>query len=108
MNRLIKLLNNEAIEIVEYSNVNACFQTNEYPSDELFCVMRETFNPFDLFQEKLGLEEENKKLWERHNEEYNQICKTIEYLKLFDNNSTLIDHSIIKGALNILKGVDKK
>ena len=32
--------------------------------------------------------------------------KAIEYLKLFDDNSTLIDHSIIKGALNILQGSD--
>ncbi len=31
-----------------------------------------------------------------------KIDKIIEYLKLFDDNCTLIDHSIIKGALRIL------
>lgn len=35
---------------------------------------------------------------------YNKVNKAIEFLKLFDDNSTLIDHSIIKGTLNILKG----
>ena len=62
MSRLIRLLNNETIEILEYSKANACFQTNEYPNDELFCVIRETFNPFDLFQEKLVLEQEIERL----------------------------------------------
>lgn len=50
MSRIIKLLNNETIEIVEYSKANACFQTNKYPNDELFCVIREQINPFDMFQ----------------------------------------------------------
>ena len=46
------------------------------------------------------------------NKEYSQqelidrIDKAIEYLKLFDENSNLIDHSVIKGALTILKGSD--
>ena len=62
MSRIIKLLNNETIEIVEYSKANACFQTNKYPNDELFCVIREQINPFDMFQEKLSLEQEIERL----------------------------------------------
>lgn len=46
------------------------------------------------------LNDEKKELRER-------IDKAIKYLKLFDENSTLIDHSVIKGALTILKGSDK-
>lgn len=34
---------------------------------------------------------------------YGRIDKAINYLKLFDENSDLIDHSIIKGALRILE-----
>ena len=62
MSRIIKLLNNETIEIVEYSKANACFQTNKYPNDELFCVIREQINSFDMFQEKLSLEQEIERL----------------------------------------------
>ena len=74
MSRIIKLLNNETIEIVEYSKTNACFQTNEYPSDELFCVIREQINPFDMFQEKLSLEQEINRL-------NNIINKLEKYIK---------------------------
>lgn len=56
MSRIIKLIDNETIEIVEYSKANACFQTNEYTNDELFCVIREQINPFDMYAENQRLQ----------------------------------------------------
>lgn len=45
------------------------------------------------------------KMLEKENKRLHSIIKEVkEYLELFDDNSSLIDHSIIKGALNILKG----
>ena len=39
---------------------------------------------------------------------YKSRCeKAIEYLKLFDRDSDMINHSIIRGALNIVQGEDK-
>ena len=73
----------------------------------------------DLIEENERLREENKHYEETttfgdYVKEVNllvdyksRIDKAIEYLILFDDNSSLIDHSIIKGALNILRGEDK-
>lgn len=109
MSRIIKLLDNENIEIVEYRKANACFQTNEYANDELFCIIRETFNPFDIFQKNLGLETENRKLWKRHNEEYKQICNAIEYIKKHQRKDGFLNLNEweTRDLLNILnKGSD--
>ena len=51
-----------------------------------------------------GLETENQKLWERHNEEYNQISKAIKYIKEWQkfphtNGST---HRELKNLIDIL------
>lgn len=56
MSKIIKVIGNETIEIVEYSKANAFFQTNKYPNDELFCVMREQINPFDMYAENQRLQ----------------------------------------------------
>lgn len=40
--------------------------------------------------------------------QHNKIDKAIEYLKLFDRDSDMINHSIIRGLLNILQGDDNK
>lgn len=57
-----------------------------------------------------GLETENDKLWQRHNEEHNQICKAIEYVK---TNEFYLDYktgACVKGVmplLEILEGSDE-
>lgn len=49
--KLINKINNDLIEIIEFAKPNACFQTNEYPDNYDFIVLREIFNPFDLFND---------------------------------------------------------
>ena len=94
MSRIIKLLNNETIEIVEYSKANACFQTNKYPNDELFCVIREQINPFDMFQEKLSLEQEIERLnniineLEKYLKENIKLTKTAVHFEILDDYDT--------------------
>ncbi len=75
-----------------------------------------------------GLETENKKLWERHNEEYSQISKAIQYvnthkpsdtisfplMKKYEENQvkSCFDYEFRKiyqkELLNILQGSDKE
>ena len=98
MSRLIKLLNNETIEIVEYSKANACFQTNEYPIDELVCVIRETFNPFDLFNDN--------KIKDMEIERLNNVIKEVrEYIQdRYDGEALThtFDKDNVKELLEIL------
>ena len=49
--RIMKIIDDNLIEIKEYAKPNACFQTNEYPDSYDFCILREQFNPFDLFND---------------------------------------------------------
>ena len=70
----------------------------------------------ERLNKKIEILEENNKLslqqksqmYEDLDIAYERIDKAIEYLELFNDNCSLIDHSIIKGALNILKGIDKE
>ena len=49
--KVINKISDDLIEIREYAKPNACFQTNEYPDNYDFVVLREIFNPFDLFND---------------------------------------------------------
>lgn len=49
--KVINIINDELIEIREFAKPNACFQTNEYPDNYDFCILKEQFNPFDLFND---------------------------------------------------------
>lgn len=100
MSRIIKLLNNETIEIVEYSKANACFQTNKYPNDEIFCVIREQINPFDMFLKKLSLE---KKI-ERLNNIINELEKEINIaIKELQPNELVNGINLLKNIKFTLK-----
>lgn len=64
-----------------------------------------------LIQQVMGLETENKKLWERHNEEHEQICKAIKYMEEYNefvvpdaDIKSLILKEEYKKIIDILKG----
>ena len=92
MSKIIKVLDNNLIEIADYRCPEVIFKNSKLPPTlqdvknetenfEWYCVFKETINPFELYAQVVELETENKKLWERHNEEHEQICKAIEYIK---------------------------
>ena len=62
----------------------------------------------ELKQEIGRLTAESTKWESKFYDEAKKVDRAIEYLELFNDNCSLIDHSIIKGALNILKGSDKE
>lgn len=56
----------------------------------------------ELVKEIMGLETENRKVWERYREFYNQICKAIQYIK--DNEYLFIDkHGKVQDTLEFMK-----
>ena len=76
----------------------------DWLKDEVHCLHEENYK---LREENTHLGMLNADLEIYLKEHKARIDKAIEYLKLFDENSNLIDHSVIKGALTILKGSDK-
>ena len=97
MSRLVKIVNNKYVQIEEYKNPNICFNTNEYDNFEDYCILREIFDPFEIFyenqelklelsgyrqailnnKEMLGLKEENEKL-KQENKQLNNILTELE------------------------------
>ena len=87
MSRLVKIVNNKYVQIEEYKNPNICFNTNEYDNFEDYCILRETFDPFEIFYEN----QELKKQLEENKDKINwyenfEINKTIDKLRIKHNN----------------------
>ena len=53
---IIKVIDDETIEIRKYAKPNLVFNTNEYTNDYDYCTFKETINPFVLYGEKVELE----------------------------------------------------
>lgn len=86
MSRLVKIVNNKYVQIEEYKNPNICFNTNEYDNFEDYCILRETFDPFEIFYEN----QELKKQLEENKDKINwyenfEINKTIDKLRIKHN-----------------------
>lgn len=58
MSRLVKIVNNKYVQIEEYRNPNIFFNTNEYNDFENYCILRETFDPFEMFYENQELKKQ--------------------------------------------------
>lgn len=57
MSRLVKIVDNNYVQIEEYKNPNICFNTNEYDNFEDYCTLRKTFDPFKMFYENQKLKD---------------------------------------------------
>lgn len=58
MSKLIRVIDNETIEISDYKSPNLCFETNEYGEAgnfDTYCVLKEKINPFSLYVENQRL-----------------------------------------------------
>ena len=108
IDKTLRVINEELIEIAEYKNANACFITNDYEPTKSICTYKKIINPFTICKEN-----------ERLN---NIINKAIEYIKdniidfdfvnsEYPNRKNAIDidldEKIIKDLVDILKGDDK-
>lgn len=94
--KFTKLINDELIEIREYAKPNACFQTNEYTDSYDFCILKEQFNPFDLFYDNKKKDKEIQHL-------QNLIDKTTNYyLKTLAKNKSMPDEAL--EMFNLLEG----
>ncbi len=79
MSRLVKIVDNKYVQIEEYRNPNICFNTNEYDNFENYCILRKTFDPFEMFCENQQL----KKQLEESKDNYNCLLnqkKQFEYI----------------------------
>ena len=74
MSRLVKIVDNKYVQIEEYKNPNICFETNEYDDFEDYCILRKTFDPFEIFYEN----QELKKQLEESKDNYNCLLKQKE------------------------------
>lgn len=52
MTKLVKIIDSKYVQIEEYRNPNISFNTNEYDDFENYCILRETFDPFEMFYTK--------------------------------------------------------
>lgn len=94
--KVINKISDDLIEIIEYAKPNACFQTNEYPDNYDFVVLKEIINPFDLYNDNKVKDKEIERLKKCKNE-------VLEYLDI--SNMSFIDKNEI--AIR-LKGSDKE
>lgn len=82
MSRIIRVINNETIEISDYRNSGCLFNHNAPTIEDIrkqisniddWCVFKETINPFVLYGEKEELQE--------------RIDKAIEYINSFEEEN---------------------
>lgn len=111
MSRLIKVINNETIEISDYRCGAVLYPENpptlQNIKDQIenckdWCVFKKTINPFVLYSEKQQLQSN-----------WNSLREWLEdYIKLFDNpdiyeEQTLEDLKEVLDKMNELEGKDK-
>ncbi len=105
MSRLIKIIDENTIEIAEYRNPEVIFKSSENPptlqniKDEIehlewYCTFKDTINPFQMYAE---------------NEILHSIIKEVrEYIK---ENEFYLDYktgACIKGVIPLLEILDKE
>ena len=74
MSKIIKVIDNETIEISCYVNPRICFENEGYDDYDSYCIYKEIINPFKMF-------EENKRLNYIINELEKYHIKSMENLK---------------------------
>ena len=80
--RILKVINDELIDIREYRNANATFNTNEYSKSDDICVFHEQFNPFDLYSDY----EIQKHEIQRLNNNWNELKEWLQNVDTFQMN----------------------
>lgn len=90
MSKIIKVIDNETIEISDYRSPNRCFKTNEYGNYgdfEVYCVLKEKINPFSLYAENQRLNNIINKIFNFMQEKYDKsdlLGFTISFQELED------------------------
>lgn len=117
MSRLIKVIDNETIEIADYRNPEATFKSSQNPPTlqdvkneiehlEWYCMFKDTINPFQMY-------EENKRLNNIINELEKTLDENVELTYIHNGirqyNKTLTEGGLlfrdyIKSKLQELKG----
>lgn len=104
MTKLVKIVDNNYVQIEEYKNPNICFNTNEYDDFEDYCTLKETFDPFEIFYENQELKKkyenavadyettmaENKELKKQVENKYEKVGTLTNEL-LYEENTKLIN-----------------
>ena len=102
MSRIIRLIDNETIEISEYRNSGYLFDHNAPTIEDIrkqisniddWCCFKETINPFVLYGKKEELQ--------------HRIDKAIEYIKSNEKEYGSLEENE-KIILNILRGKDNE
>lgn len=109
MSRIIKLIDNETIEIADYRNPEVIFKSSQNPPtlqntrDEIehlewYCTFKDTINPFQIYEENHRLHSIIKEVREYIKFELEEVLKVNRY----DLHYHTIDGLHIKRILEIL------
>ena len=101
--KVINKISDDLIEIIEFAKPNACFQTNEYPDNYDFVVLKEIISPFDLYNDNKVKDKEIEKL-------HSIIKEVREYIQDRYDGEVLthtFDKDNVKELLEILDKVEE-
>ena len=119
MSRIIRVIDNETIEISDYRNSGYLFDHNAPTIEDIrkqisniddWCVFKETINPFVLYGEKEELQQRIDKAIEYIYKFEDRIDKTTKILEMSALNKgicTTNEIDTIQKALDILRGKDE-
>ena len=112
--KIMRVINDELIDLREFKKPNLVFNTNEYSDSEDLCIFHEQINPFDLYYENKEKEKEIERLNNIINElekwclswkENDKFC----YLSSNDKDKCRYDiWGEVLDKLKELKGADKE
>ena len=108
MSRIIKVIDNETIEIADYRNPEVIFKSSQNPPTlqdtkneiehlEWYCTFKDTINPFQVY-------EENKRL----NNIINELEEELERESNMKEEDTCLEHNTFIDIKNTLKTVLKR
>ena len=97
--RILKVINDELIDIREFGNANATFNTAEYRKSDDICIYHEQFNPFDLYSDYQKQQEEISRL----NNIINELEKDIKNLYTYGIKNNAEQRNYLLNRLEGLK-----
>ena len=115
MSRLIKVIDNEIIEIADYRNPEVIFKSSQNPPTlqdtkneiehlEWYCTFKDTINPFQMYAENERLHSIIKEVREYIEEKYDYILGDDTFL----DHDERIERKRLLEIIDILKGSDKE
>lgn len=104
--KIMRVINDELIDLKEFKKPNLVFNTNEYSNSEDLCIFHEQINPFDLYYENQEKDKEIERLNNIINtfeEDLENVKMNLRYSGIKWDKDCLIRAEVIKQVLDKLK-----